>query len=82
MCIKLKQLGEFHFLKIQIPFISDSYMVVGSAPSYCPAPEAAEKVGLFALDAIKFVEKFKAPNGKYVKNKNRYRFWSCSSWSS
>ena len=42
-------------------------MVVGGAPSYCPAPDAAEKVGLFALDAIKFVETFKAPNGEYVK---------------
>jgi class 3 adenylate cyclase len=42
-------------------------MVVGGAPSHCPAPEAAEKVGLFALDAIKFVETFTAPNGEHIK---------------
>jgi hypothetical protein len=34
-------------------------MVVGGAPHRIPAPEAAEKVALFALEAMEFVKNFK-----------------------
>ena len=42
-------------------------MVVGGAPTYCPAPEAAEKVALFALDVIDLVKTFRAPHGKKIQ---------------
>lgn len=51
----------------KVETIGDSYMVVGGAPTYCPAPEAAEKVALFALDVIDLVKTFIAPHGKKIQ---------------
>ena len=42
-------------------------MVVGGAPSYCPAPAAAENIASFALDVLDFVKTFTAPHGKKIQ---------------
>lgn len=42
-------------------------MVVGGAPDRCPAPEAAQKVALFALEAVEFVRNFETANGNRIK---------------
>ena len=41
-------------------------MVVGGAPHRIPAPEAAEKVALFALEAMAFVKNFKTADGECI----------------
>ena len=41
-------------------------MVVGGAPHRIPAPEAAEKVALFALEAMEFVKNFKTSDGDSI----------------
>ena len=41
-------------------------MVVGGAPHRIPAPEAAEKVALFALEAMEFVKNFKTSGGDSI----------------
>ena len=41
-------------------------MVVGGAPHRMPAPEAAEKVALFALEAMEFVKNFKTTDGDSI----------------
>ena len=38
-------------------------MVLGGAPQRCIGPEGAEKVALFALDALEFVKTFKTSRG-------------------
>lgn len=45
------------------PHHSDAYMVLGGAPQRCMGPEGAEKVALFALDALEFVKMFKNSRG-------------------
>lgn len=50
----------------KVETIGDAYMVVGGAPHECPAPEAAERVASFALDALECVKNFKAPNGDRI----------------
>jgi class 3 adenylate cyclase len=41
-------------------------MVVGGAPERVPAPLAAERVALFALDAINFVKTFRSKDGDQI----------------
>ena len=41
-------------------------MVVGGAPDRVPAPLAAERVALFALDAVQFVRDFRTKDGDQV----------------
>jgi len=50
----------------KVETIGDAYMVVGGAPNRMSAREAAEKVALFALEAVEFVKKFKTPEGGQI----------------
>jgi len=42
-------------------------VVVGGAPNRVPAPLAAERVALFALEAVNFVRKFRTKDGNQVR---------------
>ena len=44
----------------------DAYMVIGGAPDRCTAAEAAEKVALFALDALEFVKTYRTHRGEQI----------------
>ncbi|KAL3777632.1 hypothetical protein ACHAWO_012521 [Cyclotella atomus] len=46
--------------------IGDAYIAIGGAPQICPGPEAAERVALFALDAIKIAENYRTDDGAQV----------------
>merc|ERR1719223_2114409 len=50
----------------KVETIGDAYMVVGGAPDRRPSPEAAERVALFALDAINFVKDFRTKDGDRI----------------
>jgi hypothetical protein len=52
---------------IYVVFYSDAYMVVGGAPDRCSAPEAAQKVALFALEVTEFVKNFKTVHGNRIQ---------------
>jgi len=41
-------------------------MVVGGAPDRRPAPEAAERVAAFALEAVAFVKNFRTKSGDRI----------------
>ena len=50
----------------KVETIGDAYMVVGGAPDRVPAPLAAERVAMFALDATEFVRNFRTKDGDRV----------------
>ena len=63
---ELDKLVEKHNV-YKVETIGDAYMVVGGAPSRVPAPVAAERVALFALEAVNFVRKFRTKDGNQVR---------------
>jgi len=62
---ELDMLVEKHKV-YKVETIGDAYMVVGGAPDRVPAPLAAERVALFALDAVNFVKNFRTKDGDRV----------------
>eukprot|EP00984_Skeletonema_dohrnii_P009306 scaffold3549_cov110-Skeletonema_dohrnii-CCMP3373.AAC.8 len=62
---ELDKLVEKHNV-YKVETIGDAYMVVGGAPSRVPAPLAAERVALFALEAVNFVRKFRTKDGNQI----------------
>jgi class 3 adenylate cyclase len=62
---ELDKLVEKHQV-YKVETIGDAYMVVGGAPHRIPAPLAAERVALFALEAVNFVRKFRTKDGNQV----------------
>lgn len=62
---ELDKLVEKHKV-YKVETIGDAYMVVGGAPDRVPAPLAAERVALFALDALEFVKKFRTKDGNQI----------------
>ena len=50
----------------KVETIGDAYMVMGGAPERCDSPEAAEKVALFALEALQFVKDWRTSNGAQI----------------
>jgi len=50
----------------KVETIGDAFMVVGGAPDRVPAPEAAQKVALFALEIIEFVKNFRTTDGERI----------------
>lgn len=63
---ELDKLVEKHNV-YKVETIGDAYMVVGGAPNRVPAPLAAERVALFALEAVHFVRKFRTKDGNQVR---------------
>jgi len=52
---------------VKVETMGDVYVVIGGGPDICnSAVEGAEKVGLFALDAVNFVNAFKVDEGLSV----------------
>ncbi len=58
--------AAYHTLANTFVPVLDAYMVVGGAPSRVPAPVAAERVALFALEAVNLVRKFRTKDGNQV----------------
>mmetsp|Transcript_1825 Transcript_1825/g.4566 ORF Transcript_1825/g.4566 Transcript_1825/m.4566 type:complete len:1245 (+) Transcript_1825:180-3914(+) len=50
----------------KVETIGDAYMVVGGAPTRISAPLAAERVALFAIDAVNFVKSWRTQDGDQV----------------
>lgn len=59
------KLAEKHGV-FKVETIGDAYIAVGGAPTKCSGPEAAEKVTLFALEAIEVTRTMKADNGSQI----------------
>lgn len=62
---ELDKLVEKHKV-YKVETIGDAFMVVGGAPDRVPAPIAAQRVALFALDVVEFVRDFKTKNGDQI----------------
>ena len=62
---ELDKLVEKHQV-YKVETIGDAYMVVGGAPERVPAPLAAQRVAMFALDATEFVRNFRTKDGDRV----------------
>ena len=62
---ELDKLVEKHQV-YKVETIGDAYMVVGGAPERVPAPLAAQRVAMFALDATEFVRNFRTKGGDRV----------------
>ncbi|KAL7487273.1 hypothetical protein ACHAW6_012868 [Cyclotella cf. meneghiniana] len=62
---KFDALAEKH-LVYKLETIGDAYIAIGGAPNVCNGPEAAERVTLFALDAIKVAESYRTNGGAQV----------------
>lgn len=62
---ELDKLVEKHKV-YKVETIGDAYMVVGGAPARVPAPLAAERVALFAIDAVQLVKDFRTKDGDKI----------------
>jgi class 3 adenylate cyclase len=62
---KFDSLAEKHRV-YKLETIGDAYIAIGGAPNICNGPEAAERVALFALDAIKVAESYRTNDGARV----------------
>lgn len=62
---ELDKLVEKHQI-YKVETIGDAFMVVGGAPDRVPAPIAAQRVALFALDVVEFVKDFRTKNGDQI----------------
>lgn len=51
---------------LKVETIGNTYMVVGGAPNRCTEPDAAERVALFALDAIDCAKKYQMEDGNKI----------------
>ena len=51
----------------KVETIGDAYMCVGGCPDRCMGAEGAQRVALFALDMIEFVNKFKLEDGSFLR---------------
>ena len=60
--VKAKEHGVF-----KVETIGDAYIAVAGCPKRCTGPEAAQKMALFALDALKIVNEFKTDGGGQVR---------------
>ena len=63
--MQFDKLAEKHGV-YKVETIGDAYMVVGGAPHRMPAPQAAEKVALFALEVMELVKSFRTTDGDRV----------------
>ena len=58
--------ASHHHTCSTFPFYSDAYIVIGGGPDNCLGRTGAEKVALFALDAMEVCESIVAKNGARV----------------
>lgn len=50
----------------KVETIGDAFVAVGGAPERCSGPRGAEKLALFALDALRMVEEFRTSSGARI----------------
>jgi class 3 adenylate cyclase len=62
---KFDELADKHKV-YKLETIGDAYIAIGGAPKVCRGPEAAERVALFALDAIEVAKNFRTDDGAQV----------------
>lgn len=62
---KLDALAAKHGI-FKVETIGDAYIAVAGAPKRLPGPEAAEKITLFALDALQAVNDFRTEDGAKI----------------
>jgi class 3 adenylate cyclase len=63
--LKFDELVKKHKIH-KVETIGDAYIAIGGAPKHYSGPEAAERVALFALDALKLVKEYRTHNGEQV----------------
>lgn len=51
---------------LKVETLGDTYMIIGGATNRCTEPDAAERVALFALDAIKCAKRFRSQEGDRI----------------
>lgn len=51
----------------KVETIGDAYIAVAGCPKKCPGPEAAQKMALFAIDAMKIANEYQTDDGAHVR---------------
>ena len=64
--VKFDKLVEKHNV-YKVETIGDAYMVLGGAPNRCSDTEAAQRVALFALDAMETVQTWRPKEGNAIQ---------------